>query len=180
MDRAQILAGIKRVLSGEESFYSFHTDCPLEKRMDFIFSILFHARSRPAFYLRYIICRLAMFVDYSPAKVLLYRMAGTNIGEGVYISPDVFIDPNFPQLIELEDYCVLGWGAVIACHQYSGHTYSLGRVKIGRGSVIGHHATIAPGTTIKPMVCIPRHGIITRKTEPGALHCFGDKYISSP
>lgn len=179
MDRAQILSGINRVLSGKESFYSFHTDCPLEKRMDIIFSILSSARGRTAFFLRYITCRLAMFVDYSPAKILLYRLAGTNIGKGVYISPDVFIDPNFPQLIELEDYCVLGWGAVIACHQYSGHTYSLGRVKIGRGSVIGHHATVAPGTTVKPMVCIPRHEVITRKTKFEAFHCFSDKYMSA-
>ena len=40
----------------------------------------------------------------------LYRAMGVKIGKDVVISPDVVLDPVFPELITVEDGVILGWG----------------------------------------------------------------------
>jgi acetyltransferase-like isoleucine patch superfamily enzyme len=87
-------------------------------------------------------------IDYSPVKVLIYRSIGFRIGKGVYISPDVILDPQFPRFVEIGDHVVLGWGSKIFVHDYDGVVYRIGRVKIGAGSVIGGFSFIRAGVTI--------------------------------
>jgi acetyltransferase-like isoleucine patch superfamily enzyme len=70
------------------------------------------------------------------------------IGRGVFLSPDVILDPHFPELIEIQDYAIIGWGTHLFCHEYNGGTYRLGRIVVGRGAVIGGFSLIRGGVTI--------------------------------
>ena len=163
-------------LSGSDLFFEFNTECALAGRIEFLYSILFPGIGKAFFYLRFAVARLAGWADYSPLKVFLYRLLGVKIGRGVFISPDVFIDPHFPGLIELEDYCIIGQFAVISCHEYSGYRYRLGRVKVGRGAVIGHSAILMPGSQVAPMTCVPMRAIQGRNTPRSDTYDFSDKY----
>ncbi len=81
-------------------------------------------------------------------KNALYRMIGVKIGRDAVISPDVLIDPFFPELVEIKDGAVIGWGACILTHEFTIKHIRVGRVKIGRQALIGCFSTIRSGTEI--------------------------------
>ena len=135
-------------LEGKEKALEFAIDCSIEERIDFIYSVIFPGTRKNVFYLRFLIARIAQYIDYSPAKVFLYRLIGMKIGKGAFLSPDVILDPHFPELIEIGDYAIIGWGTHLFCHEYSGDTYRVGRISIGRGAVIGGFSIIRAGVLI--------------------------------
>jgi acetyltransferase-like isoleucine patch superfamily enzyme len=137
-----------KFLKGTEQAFEFDIDCSIEERIRFIYSIIFPGGKKGLFYLRFLIARIAQYIDYSPVKVLLYRVIGMKIGKGAFLSPDVILDPHFPELIEIGDYAIIGWGTHLFCHEYSGEKYRVGRITIKRGAVIGGFTTIRGGVTI--------------------------------
>jgi len=146
---------------GEKKF-TFDVKCHLSERVGYIYNVIFPGLAKQKFYLRHFVSRIAYFIDYSPIKCLLYRLLGVEIGKGVFISPEVVIDPHFPDLIEIGDYVIIGYGAKIFTHEFDGSTYTLGRVKIGKGAVVGGFATIRGGVEIGEMVTVPVQKIVSR------------------
>jgi acetyltransferase-like isoleucine patch superfamily enzyme len=93
-------------------------------------------------------------IPISTLKVFFYRVFGMKIGKGVYIAPGTLIDPLSPWLIELGDDCFLGMGCKIFTHEYTATCFRMGRVRIGRGSVIGAYSIIRSGVTIGEKVTV--------------------------
>ncbi|MCP4491834.1 MAG: acetyltransferase, partial [Gammaproteobacteria bacterium] len=87
------------------------------------------------------------------------------VGKGVFISSAVVIDVHFPDLIEIQDYVILGYGARIFTHEFSDATYTLGRVVIGEGTVVGAFASIRGGVTIGKNVTVPINKVVSRNIE---------------
>ena len=139
---------LRAFLRGKEPKLEFEVDCGIEERIKFIYSVIFPGGRKILFYFRFLIARIAQYIDYSPAKVFLYRLIGMKIGKGAFLSPDVILDPHFPELIEIGDYAIIGWGTHLFCHEYSGDKYRLGRIVIGRGAVIGGFSVIRGGVAI--------------------------------
>lgn len=135
-------------LRGRERTSEFAVDCGVEDRIEFIYSVIFPGRAKYLFYLRFLTARIAQYIDYSPAKVFLYRLIGMKIGKGVFLSPDVILDPHFPGLIEINDHAIIGWGTHLFCHEFSGDKYRIGRISVGRGAVVGGFSMIRGGVTI--------------------------------
>ena len=81
-------------------------------------------------------------------KVKLYRLMGVRIGKDVYIAPGVFIDAFYPQLIEIEDGGFLGIGCRLLTHEYTATFFRAGRVRVGKGSVVGAWSSIRCGVTL--------------------------------
>jgi acetyltransferase-like isoleucine patch superfamily enzyme len=135
-------------LYGKEKMLEFNVDCGLEERVRFIYSIIFPGFEKHRFYLKFLIGRIAQYIDYSPVKVFLYRLIGIKIGKGVYIAADVILDPHFPSLIEIGDYAIIGWGTHLFTHEFDGVKYRLGRITIGKGAVIGGFSLIRGGVII--------------------------------
>ena len=82
-------------------------------------------------------------------KNILYRLMGVKIGRNVTLSPDVHIDPLFPELVTIEDNAILGWGVTLPAHDINQDRLILGRIRIGKNAVIGGNAQIRLGVTIK-------------------------------
>lgn len=82
-------------------------------------------------------------------KNILYRLMGAKIGRNVCLSPDVHIDPLFPELVYIEDNVILGWGVTLPAHDINQDKLILGRIKICKNSIIGGYAQIRAGVTIK-------------------------------
>jgi acetyltransferase-like isoleucine patch superfamily enzyme len=133
-----------------------------------VYSVVFPGLKRPLFYLRFFVARLAQFMDYSPVKVFLYRLTGMRIGKGVFISPEVFLDPHFPGLINIEDHVILGWGCRIFTHDYFDYRYRLGRVNIGEGALIGAYSTLRCGINIGKEAQIAFGSIVYEDVRDGA------------
>lgn len=87
-------------------------------------------------------------IPFCAMKIFLYRRAGVKIGKDVYISPGVVLDPLFPELVELRDGCVLGLYAMILTHEYTAGESRIGKVIIGKNSVIGAKSVVRSGVTI--------------------------------
>ncbi len=133
--------------SGKKRF-EFEINYSLPERISGIYEIIFPGIKKYRFYLRFLLARIAQYIDYSPIKVFLYRAIGIKIGQGVFISPDVILDPHFPKLIEIGDYVILGWGAKLFTHEFSAKQYRLGRIIIEEGAIIGGFSLIRGGVTI--------------------------------
>lgn len=117
---------------------------------------------------RYLLVSLARWVPLSSAKVWLLRRAGVRIGKGVYISPGVVFDPLFPGLITLEDDALLGMGCRLITHEYSATTFRLGRIRVGRGAVIGGWAMVRSGVMVGAMATVGACSFVNRDVPEGA------------
>ncbi len=135
-------------LKSDQMRFEFEVDCDLKHRIKFIYKVIFPGWKQYQFYLKFLIARVAQFIDYSSIKIFLYRIIGIKIGKGVFISPDVLLDPHFPCLIEIRDFVIIGWGTQLFTHEFIGGTYTIGRIIIDEGAVIGGFATIRSGTKI--------------------------------
>jgi acetyltransferase-like isoleucine patch superfamily enzyme len=159
-DTAKARAALRDFLNGNERKLEIPIDSPVESRIRNIYSIIFPGSQKTRFYWRFFIARIASIIDYSPVKVMLYRSIGIKIGKGVFISPGVVLDPHFPNLIEIGDYVIIGWGTQVFTHDFSGNKYSVGRIKIERGVVIGGFCIIRGGVTIYENAQVPAACIV--------------------
>jgi acetyltransferase-like isoleucine patch superfamily enzyme len=74
-----------------------------------------------------------------------FRIVGCKIGRNVYINTPNLNDAQF---LTLEDNVVIGGLADITCHTFEANKLTLGRIRIGEGTVIGARAYISPNVDI--------------------------------
>ena len=90
------------------------------------------------------------------------------IGKGVFISPHVMIDPLYPELITLQDECVLGVGCRLFTHEVTATNFRLGRITVGADSVVGAYSTIRSGVTIGEGATVGFDSFVNRDVPRGA------------
>jgi len=117
--------------------------------------------------LRALATYLVLKLPFSAPKKAYLRALGMKIGRNVYIAPDTMIDPLYPWLITLEDDVLLGTGCRLVTHEYTATTYRIGRVRVGRGSVIGAYATVRSGVTIGRKVTVGFNSYVNRDVPDG-------------
>jgi len=122
---------------------------------------------RIAAVLRYLVVQLAGLMPLQCLKTFLYRWLGMKIGKGIWISPGVVMDPLFPSLIELEDGCLLGIGCRLFTHEFTATNFRIGRIRIGKGSVVGAYATVRSGVTIGSKVTVGFNSYVNRDVPDG-------------
>lgn len=98
--------------------------------------------------LQFVLIWFAQQMPFSTLKKVLYRLVGVKIGHDVFISPGVIIDPIYPELIELCDGCVLGLDAMLLTHEYTASDSRIGRIIIGKKTVVGARAVIRAGVSV--------------------------------
>ena len=119
------------------------------------------------FYLRFTVMHIIGKLPSSTLKIWLYRLMGVRIGKGVYISPGVFIDAFYPQLIEIEDDSFLGVGCRILAHEYTADCFRAGQIRIGKGSVVGGWSTIRCGVTLGKRVTTGLGSVVVNDVPDG-------------
>lgn len=149
-----------------EKSIEFSLNCPIEKRIGYICDVMHPYLTSAKLNFNFTICKIAEIIPLSSIKIFIYRLMGVKIGKGVFISPDVILDPHFPKLITLEDYCVLGWGTKIFTHEMSTKKYRVGRVTIKKGAVIGGFSIIRSGVTIGEMAQTSIYSYIYKDVAP--------------
>ena len=144
----EVYEKIEKFFQSDEPYVEFSWTCGLEDRIDYICKVLHPWLTETRLIFNFCVSKVAEMIATSSVKIFIYRLLGVRIGKGVYISPDVIIDPHFPKLITIEDYCVLGWGSKIFTHEMSVEKYRIGRVRIQTGAVVGAFSIVRAGVTI--------------------------------
>ncbi len=111
-------------------------------------------RSRLGLGVRSVVLRLSRMVPPSMLKNALLRLAGVKLGEHVYVSPGVVLDPLWPGLIAIGDGVILGLGCRVLAHECTAGEFRIGKVTIGAQSVIGAGSTVRSGVTIGERVTV--------------------------
>lgn len=110
----------------------------------------------------YAFVRLARGSPSLRLKNALYRAMGMKVGEHVSVGLEVTPDVFFPELIELDDDCIIGYNTTILCHEFLHDAYRTGRVRIGKRATIGANCTILPGVEVADDAVVSAHSLVNR------------------
>lgn len=105
-------------------------------------------RSRIGLVIRNIVIAISRMIPTSDLKAAVLRLTGMKIGRDVTVSPGVVVDPLWPCLIEIEDGAVLGLGCRVLTHECTAERFRIGKVRIGKGAVVGAGSTVRAGVRI--------------------------------
>lgn len=130
--------------------------------------------------LRCYLLQLLASMSPSPSlSVLFHRAKGCNIGNHVYIGPNVHIDILYPELVTIEDYVSIGMNSMIFAHSnptnsawIKEHHYprKVAPVTIKRGSWIPPGVIILCGVTIGENSVVGAHSLVIKDVEPYTVH----------
>jgi len=105
-------------------------------------------RSPARIVLTYVLVVVARLAPSLRVKRWALRRAGVTVGEGVSwgleATPDVF----WPELVTLRDDCIVGYDAVLLCHEFLQSEYRTGEVVIGERAMVGAKAVVLPGVRV--------------------------------
>jgi acetyltransferase-like isoleucine patch superfamily enzyme len=120
------------------------------------------------FYLKAGLAQMILKSPFNSPKLWVLRRQGARIGRNVHIAVDVWIDPLFPDLLEIEDDVTIGVGAKIALHEFTVDEFRAGRVIIRKGAVVGGFSLIAPSVEIGEFAMVAGGAVVGRDVPAGA------------
>jgi acetyltransferase-like isoleucine patch superfamily enzyme len=88
---------------------------------------------------------------------------GTGVSWGLEATPDVF----WPERVELRDDCIVGYDAVLLCHEFLQDEYRLGDVVVGERAMVGAKAVVLPGVEIGADAQVAAGSLVTADVPPG-------------
>jgi acetyltransferase-like isoleucine patch superfamily enzyme len=108
---------------------------------------------------------------YLPIRVknALYRAIGIRIGKNVAVSYRAMFDILFPELIEIGDNSIIGYGCTIVAHEFLGREVRIGKVKIGRNVVVGLNSTILAGVEVGDNATISAMSLVNKNVPRGSF-----------
>lgn len=98
--------------------------------------------------INYIVMELCKFLPPCEIKNYLYRGIGAKIGKNVAIANDCIIDTIFPELIRIDDGCIIGWGTRLYTHEFTHTTARIGSIHLEKNSMIGEWSVVRPGVVV--------------------------------
>jgi len=136
-------------------------------------------------------------------RPFLHRLRGVKIGRNVFIGDGVYLENEWPELVELQDGAVLSIRCVIVAHTRGGGKVTIGRnvwvgpgalvvcpvgktLTIGEGALISTgsviSASVAPQMLIAPARSVPVGRVTVSLAEPGSWERFvaGIQPLSPP
>jgi len=117
----------------------------------------------------------AMFAPSKSLRTFFHRVRGARIGKNVHISPMIFMDDAYPELITIEDWVQIGAGTKIVTHDGSYRVIfrdvppKIAPVTIRKNAMIGTGAIILPGVTIGEKAIIGAGSVVTDDIPPGVI-----------
>jgi len=101
-------------------------------------------------------------------KLVLYRLIGMTVGDGVAFGLEATPDLFFPELVTVEDDAIVGYDVTLLCHEFLQEEYRTGEVRIGERAMIGAGAIVLPGVTVGRDAQVAANSLVTEDVPPGA------------
>lgn len=116
------------------------------------------------------IIKLSTVMKPGPFKNWWLRRTGAKIARSAWISPDVIIDPVFPELIRIHEEVFIGWGTKIFTHQINPDmNWNKEWVVIHWGAFVGGDCTIRCGTSIGEKAIIASNTLVSKVVPAGTM-----------
>jgi acetyltransferase-like isoleucine patch superfamily enzyme len=126
------------------------------------------AKSVPRVVVNYLFVLVARLAPFLPVKAWALRRIGVTVGTGVSwgleATPDVF----WPELVTLEDDCIVGYDAVLLCHEFLQEEYRTGEVVVGERAMIGAKAVVLPGVHVGADAQVAANSLVADDVPAGA------------
>jgi len=119
--------------------------------------------------LNFIVIEIAKFMPSLTLKRVLLRCLGMRVGRNAAIGLRVQFDIFFPELIELGDNCIIGYGATVLAHEFLIEEVRTGKVRIGKNVMIGANSTILPGVIIGENATVSACSLVNKDIPTGAF-----------
>jgi acetyltransferase-like isoleucine patch superfamily enzyme len=110
----------------------------------------------------YLLMRLARGSPSLRAKNWLYRRMGMRVGGHRSVGLEVTVDIFFPELIELDDDCIVGFQTTLLCHEFLHDVWRTGRIRVGKRATIGANCTLLPGVEVADDAVVSAHSLVNR------------------
>ena len=95
-------------------------------------------------------------------KNSLLRWIGVNIGKDVFIAASAMLDPQFTELITIEDNVIIGMSSHIFTHEVTHTHIRLGKVHIGKNALVGALSTLRSGVSIGANSVVAMDAFVTQ------------------
>jgi len=102
-------------------------------------------------------------------KNKLYRAIGIKIGKNVAIAYKVTMDILFPELIEIGDNTIIGYGCTLLAHEFLTKEMRVGKIAIGSNVMVGANSTILAGVTIGDNATISAMSLVNKDVQNNAF-----------
>lgn len=116
---------------------------------------------------------LIELAKYSPSLALkraMYRLTGMKVGRDASVGAGAMFDFFFPELIEVGENCVIGYGSLILAHEFLVEEYRTGKVVIGKDAMIGANCTVLPGVKIGDGAKVSAMSLVNCDVPKGAFY----------
>jgi len=102
-------------------------------------------------------------------KNMFYRAIGIKVGKNVAIAYKVIFDILFPELIEIGDNTIIGYGCTLLAHEFLIKEVRIGKIKIGSNVMVGANSTILAGVTIGDNATVSAMSLVNKNVPAGAF-----------
>ncbi|MBU4533586.1 MAG: acyltransferase [Eubacteriales bacterium] len=117
----------------------------------------------------FLLITLSRYVPSLRLKNFILRRTGMKVGRDVAVGVQAVFDYLWPELITLEDNCIIGYNATILCHEFLVEEYRLGPVVVGHSSVVAANATVLPGVQIGRNAVVSAASLVNRDIPDNAF-----------
>jgi acetyltransferase-like isoleucine patch superfamily enzyme len=126
-------------------------------------------QGRPRMIYNVIVLKLAEKIPFRGLKAALLRKTGMKVGRNVIIHPHVHFDSIFPEMIEIGDNTVIGYGTTILSHELLVEEYRKGPVSIGKNCMVGALCLVLAGVRIGNNSVVGAYSLVNRDVGEGKL-----------
>ena len=121
-----------------------------------------------AFFRKWLSAAVIPYMALNSWRIFFYRLCGYNIGKNVFIGMRCYLDDLEPDMLTVEDDCVISYGAFFACHGIrQNHT----PITIKKGAYIGMRASLVSGEkgiTVGEKAIVGACALVNRDVPDGA------------
>lgn len=116
----------------------------------------------------------SMVCPFPEIKNAVLRLTGMKIGKNAFIAVGSALDIFYPELVEIGENAIIGYGCVITAHEMvnAGQNSELrtGSVRIGAGATIGTRSVLLPGVGIGDGATVGAMSLVNRDVPAGETH----------
>ncbi|HLC46288.1 MAG TPA: acyltransferase [Candidatus Nanoarchaeia archaeon] len=119
--------------------------------------------------INFLVIYLAGFSPSMALKRVMYRSIGMKIGKDTCIGLMAMFDVFYPELIEIGDNCIIGYGATLLAHDVSVTKWRTGKVRIGNNVLIGANSTLLAGVTVGDNSIVSAMSLVNKDVQKNSM-----------